>query len=270
VPNNERSISDTPRNLTRMNDPHRPIAHLLPVSGWTNDPIGPVRWRGRTHLFSQVNPAGPFWDRPHWGHFVTDDLVHWERRPIALSPEPDGPDADGCYSGCVVVIDGVATMFYTGAAGPPGRSQIQTTCVARSDHGALDRWTKDPANPVTRAPEGIRDDSFRDPFVWRDGDRWMQMVGAAIPDSGGAALLFESRDLVTWDPLPPLLTAAELSGDEWTGDMWECPALLRTDGGDALLVSVHDGEQTTHHPVTIVGSRRAVPRTRRSPRTASA
>lgn len=237
-----------------MTDPQRPIAHLLPESGWTNDPIGPVRWRGRTHLFSQVNPIGPFWDRPHWGHLVSDDLVHWQRRPIALSPDEDGPDADGCFSGCVVVVDGVATMFYTGARGPAGRAQVQTTCLARSTHDELDTWIKEPANPVTRAPEGISDASFRDPFVWRDGSRWLQMVGAAIPGSGGGVLLYASDDLVDWELLGPMLTAAELPGEQWTGEMWECPALLRTPGGDALLISVHDGDATTHHAAAIIGA----------------
>lgn len=231
---------------------HRPLAHLLPETGWTNDPIGPVHWRGRTHLFNQVNPSGAFWERPHWGHFVSDDLVHWHRRPIALSPEPDGPDADGCYSGSVAVIDGEATMFYTGAKGPAG-SQVQTTCVARSSDEHLDVWVKDPTNPVTTAPEGIPVDSFRDPFVWREGGEWRQLVGASLPGVGGAALLFSSTDLRSWESLGPVLTAADLPGEMWTGEMWECPALLRGTDGDALLISVHDGKGGTFYAAAILG-----------------
>lgn len=231
---------------------HRPLAHLLPESGWTNDPIGPVHWRGRTHLFNQVNPSGPFWERPHWGHFVSDDLVHWKRRPVALSPDPDGPDADGCYSGSVAVVDGQATMFYTGAVGP-ANDQVQTTCVARSSDEQLDRWVKDPANPVTTAPEGIPADCFRDPFVWREGDEWRQLVGASLAGVGGAAVLFSSTDLRTWEYLGPVLTAADLPGEMWTGEMWECPALLRGSEGDALLVSVHDGLGGTFYAAAIVG-----------------
>ena len=231
---------------------HRPLAHLLPESGWTNDPTGPVYWRGRTHLFSQVNPTGPFWDRPHWGHFVTDDLVHWQRRAIALSPDPDGPDAEGCYSGCVTVVGDAAMMFYTGARGT-GADQVQTTCMARSTDDQLDVWVRDAANPVINAPDGVAADSFRDPFVIRDGDRWLQLVGAALPGVGGAILLYSSDDLINWKPLGPMLTAAELPGDMWTGDMWECPALLRTAQGDALFISVHDGADATYHAAAIVG-----------------
>lgn len=232
---------------------HRPLAHLLPRSGWTNDPIGPVHWRGRTHLFNQVNPAGPYWDRPHWGHFVTDDLVHWQHREIALSPDADGPDADGCYSGCITVVDDTATMFYTGARGR-APDQVQTTCVARSTDEHLDVWIKEPTNPVTSAPDGVAPDAFRDPFVFRDGDRWLQMVGVALPGVGGAVMLYTSPDLVSWELLGPMLTAADLPGDLWTGEMWECPALLRTPNGDALLISVHDGADATYHAAAIVGS----------------
>lgn len=239
-----------------MND-HRPRAHLRPETGWMNDPIGPVQWQGRTHLFHQANPAGGYWDRPHWGHFASDDLVHWERRPLALSPDDDGPDADGCYSGCIVEHDGVATMFYTGVRGAVGPAQLQTTCVARSHDPALDRWVKHPANPIALPPEDLELIGFRDPFVWRDGDRWRQLVGAGIAGQGGAVLGSSSTDLITWREDGPLLTGARLeavgvAGAEWTGSMWECPALLRTPQADVLLLNVHD--ETTHYPVAVIGS----------------
>jgi beta-fructofuranosidase len=232
---------------------HRPQAHLRPERGWTNDPIGPVSWRGRTHLFHQVNPDGGYWDRPHWGHVVTDDLVRWRRRPIALSPSPDGPDVDGCYSGCVVTDGDDAVMFYTGARGPLGEAQEQHTCVARSRDELLDLWSKDPRNPVTVPPAELSLLGFRDPFVWKEHGRWWQLVGAGIRGVGGAALLFSSTDLAAdWRYEGPLLLATDVDDPAWTGSMWECPALLRSPAGDALLISVHD-DDTTHHPLAILG-----------------
>jgi beta-fructofuranosidase len=239
---------------------HRPRAHLRPATGWTNDPIGPVYWAGRTHLFHQVNPDGGYWDRPHWGHLVTDDLVRWQRRAPALSPDDDprAADADGCYSGCVITDGDDAVLFYTGVNGPDGPGQIQATCVARSRDPLLDRWEKDPANPVTDVPAGQDLIGFRDPFVWRDGDRWLQMVGTGGPALGGAAWLFSSRDLRSWTDEGPLLSSVDLVDHhteevDWTGSMWECPALARTPQGDALLISVHDGD-TTHHPIAVIGA----------------
>ena len=36
-------------------DPLRPACHLLPPRNWMNDPNGPIVWRGKVHLFYQVN-----------------------------------------------------------------------------------------------------------------------------------------------------------------------------------------------------------------------
>ncbi|MCB0241611.1 MAG: sucrose-6-phosphate hydrolase, partial [Anaerolineae bacterium] len=54
------------------------------------------------HMFYQYNPRGAFHGTIHWGHAVSDDLVHWTDLPIALAPTPGGHDAEGCWSGCAV------------------------------------------------------------------------------------------------------------------------------------------------------------------------
>ena len=106
-----------------MADLHRPAYHFVPPSNWMNDPNGLIHWRGQYHLFYQYNPNGAFHGTIHWGHAVSDDLVHWRDLPIALEPTPDGPDKDGVYSGCAVDRDGVPTLMYTGV-----RPQVQ--CIA--------------------------------------------------------------------------------------------------------------------------------------------
>src|SRR5260370_11470948 len=78
-----------------------------------NDPNGAFFWKGKYHLFYQYNPNGPFWGTIHWGHAARSDLVHWEDLPIALSPSKEGPDKDGCWSGCVVDDGGILTALYT-------------------------------------------------------------------------------------------------------------------------------------------------------------
>lgn len=231
---------------------HRPRAHLQPRRGWTNDPVGPVYWRGRYHLFHQANPEGGYWHRPHWGHFVSDDLVTWEELPLALSPGTDGPDMDGCYSGCVVVDGEMARAYYTAASGPLGPDQQQVTCVATSTDPDLVTWHKR-AEPVTLPPGGLDLLGFRDPFVWHDGNRWLQLVGSGIAGVGGALFLYASPDLDRWDYVGPALVGDRDAIDPlWTGSMWECPALLRLGDGDVLLLSVHDGDKT-HHPVLLEG-----------------
>ena len=98
-----------------------------------NDPNGAIVWKGRYHLFFQHNPTAAFADNIHWGHAVSDDLVHWEDWPIALAPDPGGPDRQGCWSGCAIDAEGVPTLMYFGL--PDGN------CIATSDDDLL-TWRK--------------------------------------------------------------------------------------------------------------------------------
>ena len=82
----------------QLDDPHRPQYHFLPPINWMNEPHAPLYWNGRYHIFYQFNPHGPYWGNIHWGHAVSEDLVHWTHLPIALAPEP-GSDSVGAWSG---------------------------------------------------------------------------------------------------------------------------------------------------------------------------
>ncbi|MBX0284917.1 GH32 C-terminal domain-containing protein [Halomicroarcula sp. F28] len=220
-------------------DPHRPGYHVTPPANWLNDPNGLVHWNGRYHVFYQYNPTGPFHGTIHWGHAVSDDLVHWEDRPVALSPSPDGPDRDGCWSGCTVDDDGVATILYTG-----GRGTEQLPCLATSTDESLTSWVKDPENPVIdelpAEPEVLRtedwDGEFRDHCVWREDGVWHQLIGAGMEGGGGAALLYVSTDLREWTYRGPILTGDRDSA----GTVWECPELLNFGERQLLHVSNYE------------------------------
>ncbi len=219
----------------------RPQYHFLPPANWMNDPNGPIFWNGKHHMFYQYNPNGAFWGTMHWGHAVSEDLVHWKHLPIALAPSPEGPDKDGCFTGCAVIDHGVPTLVYTGVS-----PEVQ--CIARSDDKMI-VWKKFAGNPVIATPpEGLQVTGFRDPAVWKEGETWCMVVGAGFKGVGGTALLYTSRDLIHWEYLHPLMVGemdrgAKGDNSVATGEMWECPDFFPLGDRHFLIVSTRG---TTH------------------------
>ena len=108
----------------------RPDFHLSARVGWMNDPNGFSYYKGEYHMFYQYHPFSPYWGPMHWGHAVSEDLLHWKHLPAALAPDMDY-DRDGCFSGSAVVMpDGRHLLMYTGVVKetqPDGSSrEVQT------------------------------------------------------------------------------------------------------------------------------------------------
>ncbi len=216
-----------PRELERAAaaDPRRPAFHFGPPAGWLNDPVGLIQHAGEYHVFYQHNPHAAAWARMHWGHAVSCDLVRWEHLPIALAPEPGGPDRDGCWSGCAFLHDGRPMIAYTGVS-----PEVQCLAAGSDD---LRAWRRHPANPVLAAPPpGLAVTGFRDPWVWREGDEWRMALGSGVEDRGGCVLLYGSRDLLRWEPLAPLAVGPPEPGRV----VWECPCFFPLGDRHVLLV----------------------------------
>lgn len=221
-----------------MTDPHRPTYHLMPERNWMNDPNGLIQWNGVYHAFYQYNPYGALWGNMSWGHARSTDLIHWEQLPLAIVQDPDGADADGCFSGAMVVHDGVPTMVYTGVRGPQERC-----CLAWPTDDDLIGWRKHPGNPVIpETPEGLAITIFRDHTLWREGDVWYMGIGSGIEGQGGAVLLYRSTDLLEWEYLHPLaIEQPELNA---SGNLlstgWECPDFCFIDDQPVLIACEWD------------------------------
>lgn len=242
-------------------DPLRPRFHFVSPAGWLNDPNGVGQWNGIYHLFYQYNPEGAFHHRIQWGHATSTDLVTWTDRPVALEPSA-GPDADGCWSGVLVNDAGTPTLVYSGRLG-----ERELPCVAVGSPD-LSTWTKAPENPVIAAPPaGVDITAYRDHCVWREGNRWRQLVGSGVRGRGGTAFLYESADLRSWDYVGPLFIGDASQGDpagtDWTGTMWECVDLFRAgtgalgtepaDGSPDVLVFSAWNDGDTRHPLYWTG-----------------
>lgn len=209
-------------------DAHRPQYHFLPPANWMNDPNGLIQWQDHYHLFYQHNPNNPAWGPMHWGHAVSQDLVHWTDLPNALAPTPGTADEDGCWSGYAVNHQGTPTLLYTGL-----RGQIQLPCLATSRDNLL-TWQKYAGNPVIASPPPELDVvGFRDHTLWPENGAWYQLIGSGIRDVGGTALLYQSSDLKRWQYLHPIT----IGDKNETGEMWECPDFFPLGDKHVLIVS---------------------------------
>ncbi|WP_405902569.1 glycoside hydrolase family 32 protein [Streptomyces sp. NBC_00656] len=210
-------------------DPHLPAIHLRPPHNWINDPNGLVFHNGHYHVFFQYNPHGPQHSNVHWGHFRSPDLINWEPLPVALAPTPDGYDADGCFSGNAVSVDDRMVAFYS--AHRNDRWWQPVTTAESQDNGRT--WAKRPQLLIPEPPAGTT--MYRDPYVWRQDDRWRMLVGSALDDGRAAALLYESDDLENWAYLGPFHTSDAAAGTGPIG--WECPQYATFGDRSALIVS---------------------------------
>ncbi len=242
-------------------DAQRPSFHLMTAANWINDPNGPVYHDGYWHMFFQHNPYIADFGPMGWGHVRSPDLAHWEHCPVAIMPTPGSYDGAGCWSGSVVIQNGLPTMMYSGVADmtlfsadddlpPSDRQRIpqgyyhefmleidqETQCVATSRDGMI-TWEKHHANPVIPStPAGLDLIGFRDPFLWKENDgRWYMLLGSGIKGVGGVALLYRSPDLIEWEYLNPLY----IGDPAESGINWECPNFLDLGAKHMLVVSPH-------------------------------
>jgi beta-fructofuranosidase len=195
-------------------DPHRPIYHFVSPESRLNDPNGLCFWRGQWHLFYQAYP--PEDCRQHWGHAVSDDLIHWRDLPLAIYPSPE----KACYSGATVVEDDRVIAMYHG-------TQVGNMVAVSSDPLLLN-WEKVTGEAVIpgASPDGspLPYNVF-DPCIWKhDGVYYSLSAGRQNTGPDGkpvrADFLFRSKDLASWEYLHPFV-----DGDRFTlvGDDGACP-----------------------------------------------
>ncbi|MBC2905954.1 glycoside hydrolase family 32 protein [Streptomyces sp. PSKA01] len=221
-------------------DTHFPAIHLRPPAHWLNDPNGLVFHDGHYHVYFQYNPNSARHADMHWGHFRSADLIHWELMPVALAPTPGGDDEGGVWSGNAVSHEGRLTAFYS--ARHPGRWHQPVTSAVSYDGGTT--FTKRGRLLIPEAPEGTT--MFRDPYVWRDGDGWRMLVGAALKDGRGAALEYTSDDLDHWTYKGVFLARPPhpVPDGRNTEEGWECAQYAAfPDGTGAVLASAWDPEE---------------------------
>lgn len=211
--------------------------HFEPSKGWMNDPNGLICYRGQYHAFYQHYPYAPHWGQMHWGHAVSDDLIHWKELPIALYPDMEYENDGGCFSGSAIEKDGRLYLFYTSVSHELGQCQS----VAYSDDGM--HFTKYSGNPVIREnPFGSAD--FRDPKVTCIDGKYYMVVGSGNEDCG-CVLLFAADDLLHWNYVGVLFQGKEYA------HCIECPDFFKLNDRYVLMFSkINTQERST---VFVVG-----------------
>jgi beta-fructofuranosidase len=216
LPEQEAALAANPL-LARMNaarrdfsDRHRPIYHYVNPEGVLNDPNGLCYWQDRWHLFYQAYP--PEDTRQHWGHAISDDLIHWRDLPYCIYPDPE----ECCFSGSTLVeADRVIAMYHGTKVG---------NMVATSSDPLLLNWQKVANKAVIPMGPDLPYSVF-DPCIWRQGDFYYSLSGGVQYEGPGdkpvaADFLFRSSDLEHWEYLHPFV-----ENDRFTrvGDDGACP-----------------------------------------------
>lgn len=233
-----RKYEDIYEKLIKEED--RPAFHLTPRVGWMNDPNGFCYHEGKYHMFYQYHPYTAEWGPMHWGHAVSDDLLHWEFLPAALAPD-EYYDKDGCFSGSAITLeDGRHLLIYTGVMNREVenglRRDFQVQCVAIGDGIDYVKYDQNPVMTSDLIPEGSSPYDFRDPKICRKSDgTYRCYVGNRPEDGSGQILLFKSEDALHWE-----FEKVFASNRNRYGKMWECPDFFALDGKGVLLVSPQD------------------------------
>lgn len=213
----------------------RPLFHAMPPANWTNEPHGLVLVNGRYHLFYQRTPNGPFKTQMHWGHMSSPDLINWTHQRDALYPslqtESVGFDMKGIWSGDVIVSGGQAFAYYTsvnhGGVFNPGIS------VAVSADPRLQHWEK--RGPIIDTAL-VQD--FRDPYLWKEGEAWNMIIGAAYEGHGGLDYYRcePGAGPTCWTRRERFSTTPMKAMDEPGSTIWEMP-VFEALGGRRVLVA---------------------------------
>ena len=222
--------------------------HLKAPGNWINDPNGFICYKGKYHLFYQYFPYAPVWGTMHWGHAVSEDLVHWKHVGVALFPTRH-EDQNGCFSGSAIEHDGRMNLYYTGIRYQ--EINAENIHVSEKDYKAVQL--------MISSEDGYTFDNFggkrivvptaadmRDPKVWKEDGAFYMVLGGSSKGEMGSAVFYRSEDGVNWRHM-------SRSQSKRFGKRLECPDIFRTGNGYVLIGSsmylVNGAGDYEHHAV---------------------
>ena len=206
---------------TVKKDENRLHFHLMPPTGWMNDPNGLCEFQGINHIYFQYTPFLAGWGTKLWGHYTTTDWIHFQECEPFLFPDCDwdGDKIHYFYTGNVKLQDKDYDYILEG--------REQNTIHLVSEDG-VHAGEKQLVMTNSDYPADMSK-HVRDPKIFAKNGRYYMVQGARDCESKGCVLLFESEDLMTWKYFD------RIAPEEKFGYMWECPDLFEVDGQEILI-----------------------------------
>lgn len=208
--------------------------HLMPLTGWMNDPNGLCQYKGKYYIFFQYAPFNPEGGLKMWGEYSSKDLIHWEYEGVPILP--DSPyDCHGVYSGCALTDDEKMEIFYTGNIKYDGDYDYihegrNANIIYTASEDGKQFEPKECLLSMEDYPSGYTN-HIRDPKVWKQNGEYYMVLGGRKSNNQGAVLLFFSKDKKKWE------FKSEFLSEQPFGYMWECPDLFEIGGNWILSIS---------------------------------
>ncbi|KAK0390700.1 hypothetical protein NLU13_0203 [Sarocladium strictum] len=249
---NHTPSSASEKKTTAARNRWRPRNHLMPPTGWLNDPCAPGYdpVHDVYHLGFQWNPAAPQWGDIAWGTAQSKDLLFWETgNAPSIKPSTKHAGEAGVFTGCwspVSALPGHNTTFYTSARILPIHHTLpynwgsEAICVATSVDCGRSWQRMREATVLPGPPRHLEVTGWRDPYVatWPALSRALGfesetglfgIVSGGIRGKGPAVFIYsiDSDNVLAWEfqgLLSPAPTMPQLGSSPWEPDYganWE-------------------------------------------------
>lgn len=230
-------------------DKYRLNYHLMPPTGYMNDPNGLCQKDGIYHIYFQYSPFNSGWGEKLWGHYTTQDMITFKEMNPFLYGD-NHYDRNGAYSGSAFVEEDTIHYFYTGNVKltdkeydyiNEGREQ-NTIHITSKDgiHTSKKELLLDNHDYPSDMSKHVRD-----PKIFKKGNYYYMVLGARTKDNKGCILLYRSDDLHHFTYYNRITTKEDF------GYMWECPDLFELDGKLILITCPQGVPQDGYHYANI-------------------
>ena len=216
-------------------DKNRLHFHMMPPTGWMNDPNGLCEFQGVNHIYFQYTPFLAGWGTKLWGHYTTKDWIHYKEEEPFLYPDEEW-DRDGVYSGSAYTCEDGIHYFYTGNVKLWDKDYDYI--MNGREQNTIHVFSPDGKNIAYKKLVMTNDDypvnmskHVRDPKIYKKDGRYYMIQGGRDAESYGCALLFCSDDLEHWKWYDTVRTAKPF------GYMWECPDYFEVDNSQVVIFS---------------------------------